>query len=99
LSVLLTDDAAMRELNRRYRGADEATDVLAFPQDGGGLLGDVVISVETAQRQAAERGHSLDREVGLLLAHGVLHLLGWEDGEPAERRRMLARGRQVVDSA
>jgi probable rRNA maturation factor len=98
LSVLLTDDNTIRDLNRRYRGVDAPTDVLAFEQEGGALLGDVVISVETAQRQATEQGHSLDREVGLLLAHGVLHLLGWDDCDARRRRRMLARGRQVVDS-
>jgi probable rRNA maturation factor len=112
LSVLLTEDGTIRDLNRRYRGVDAATDVLAFslgdpdegaaaeppPLPGAALLGDVVISVETAARQAARRGHSLDREVGLLLAHGVLHLLGWRDATPGQRRRISARGREVVDS-
>ena len=122
--MLLTDDTMIRDLNRRYRGVDAATDVLAFSQEGGAecaatraapascardapapqgrrspiLLGDVVISVETAERQAARRRHSLDRELGLLLAHGVLHLLGWDDAIPQQRRRMLRRAREVVDS-
>ena len=110
--MLLTEDDVIRDLNRRYRGVDAATDVLAFrlreteeaaaaeslPQEGDLLLGDVVISVGTAQRQAAEQGHSLDRELGLLLAHGVLHLLGWEDATTGQRRRMMERGREVVDS-
>lgn len=96
--MLLTDDSAIRDLNRRYRGVDAATDVLAFPQPGDALLGDVVISVETARRQAAQRRHSLDQELGILLAHGVLHLMGWDDATPQQRRRMLQRGNEVLDS-
>jgi probable rRNA maturation factor len=98
LSVLLTDDDTMRDLNRRYRGVDAATDVLAFPQPGEALLGDVAISVETAQRQAARRRHSLDRELEILLVHGILHLLGWDDTTAQQRRRMLKRGDEVLDS-
>ncbi|MEK7854173.1 MAG: rRNA maturation RNase YbeY, partial [candidate division NC10 bacterium] len=81
VGCLLVTDHRIRALNRRYRGEDHPTDVLAFPQgEGGGppghpgLLGDVVISVETAARQAARAGHSLEREVALLLIHGILHL-------------------------
>jgi probable rRNA maturation factor len=76
-------------LNRDY-----PTDVLAFPQHKGfpspqpQLLGDVVISVETAARQAKEHGHSLARELALLLIHGILHLFGYDDSTPAARRRM-----------
>jgi probable rRNA maturation factor len=98
LSVLLTDDSVIQDLNRRYRGVDRPTDVLAFPQEGDELLGDVVISMETAERQAADQGHSLQREVELLLAHGVLHLMGWDDTTRQQRRRMLQRGIEVVDS-
>jgi len=83
LSVLLTGDEGIRALNRDYRGQDQATDVLSFSQleeEGGdtGLLGDVVISVETALRQAGEHRLSLDEELALLLIHGTLHLLGYD---------------------
>lgn len=96
LSVLVTDDAAIRELNRQWRGKDEATDVLSFPQlEGeaadGDVLGDVVISLQTAARQAEELGHDLAQEVRILLVHGLCHLLGHDhhDAEDAERMRAL----------
>src|SRR5688572_12775303 len=83
LSVVFCDDAFIQALNREYRGYDRPTDVLSFPQEptpaGTELLGDVVISVETAQRQAREQGHALGHEVAWLLCHGVLHLLGYDD--------------------
>ncbi|HET7853089.1 MAG TPA: rRNA maturation RNase YbeY [Candidatus Methylomirabilis sp.] len=94
LSVLLVGDRAIRRLNRVYLNRDHPTDVLAFPQPKGfpspgpHLLGDVVISVETAARQAKAQGHSLDQELALLLIHGLLHLLGYDDSTPAARRRM-----------
>jgi probable rRNA maturation factor len=78
VSLVLCDDAFILELNQRYRGKDQATDVLSFPQDGldGPVLGDVVISTETARRQAARVGHSLDQELAVLLVHGLCHLRG-----------------------
>jgi probable rRNA maturation factor len=81
--VVFCNDTFIRELNREYRGQDGPTDVLSFAQEpvpgGPDLLGDVVISVETAERQAREQGHSLAREVEWLFCHGVLHLLGYDD--------------------
>ncbi len=89
VSVVLADDATVRALNRTYRGRDRTTDVLAFPQGGeGGLLGDVVISLPQAARQARRVGHSLAREVALLAIHGTLHLLGYEDETARGRKRM-----------
>ncbi|MCZ6479043.1 MAG: rRNA maturation RNase YbeY [candidate division NC10 bacterium] len=94
VSVLLVDDRAIRRLNKVYLNHDRPTDVLAFPQQQGlpspqpHLLGDVVISVETAARQAKEHGHSLPHELALLLIHGILHLVGYDDSTPATRRRM-----------
>lgn len=89
--MTLVADPEMRKLNARWRQTDRTTDVLAFAQEGPapGLLGDVVISIPTARRQARERGHSLRDELRILLIHGVLHLLGY-DHEPggAEARRM-----------
>ncbi|HJL19470.1 MAG TPA: rRNA maturation RNase YbeY [Sandaracinaceae bacterium LLY-WYZ-13_1] len=98
LSVLLCDDATIHALNRDFRGKDRPTDVLAFAMregEGGelhpGLLGDVVISVDTARRQATERGRPIVAEVTFLLAHGLLHLLGFDHRTRAEERRMSAR--------
>ena len=76
VSVLRGGDARMRRLNREYRAVDGPTDVLSFPADDPSFLGDVAVDVPYAARQARRRGHALDREVQLLLAHGVLHLLG-----------------------
>ena len=75
LSIVLTDDATIQTLNKQWRGKDKATDVLSFPQHAG-VLGDVVISMDTAARQALALRHSLEAEVQRLLVHGVLHLLG-----------------------
>lgn len=84
LSVSLVSDAAMRGVNSKWRGVDSATDVLAFPQDDPDkvVLGDVVVSVETANRQADELGLALRDEIRILLLHGLLHLLGYDhEGE------------------
>lgn len=89
-SIVLTGDERIRELNRVYREKDKPTDVLAFPQDDATLLGDVVVSVPTAARQAAAAGHALAAEVTMLLAHGLLHLRGWDHDTPAKDRRMRA---------
>jgi len=85
VSVLLTDDVEIQRLNKQYRQLDSPTDVLAFAMREGidsglnpHLLGDIVISVQTAQRQASDVGHSLDMELALLAVHGTLHLLGYD---------------------
>jgi len=87
LSILVTGDDEIRELNRQYRGLDRPTDVLAFPQlhsdnsignAGHDLLGDVVISRQRAEVQAREQGVQFDIEMRRLLAHGILHLLGYD---------------------
>ena len=103
LSVLLVSDAEMRKLNRDYRGRDRPTDVLAFAQREGpggapdGLLGDVVISVDTARRQAAERRLTPGTESERLLVHGLLHLLGYDhERSAAEARRMQRRERTLT---
>src|SRR5438874_12046164 len=80
LSLVFCDDPFIHVLNRDYRGKDAPTDVLSFAQDGqGGLLGDVVISVPTAQRQAEARDAALREEAEWLFLHGCLHLLGYDD--------------------
>ncbi len=103
LSILLVSDAEMRKLNRDYRGKDRPTDVLSFAQQEGpggapdGLLGDVVVSVDTAKRQAAARGATLPREAERLLVHGLLHLLGYDhERSAAEARRMQRRERALA---
>ena len=106
VSVTLVGDRAIRALNRTWRGLDRPTDVLAFSQregEGGGLhpevLGDVVISVATAARQARAAGHSLAAELELLVVHGVLHLAGHEhEGDTAGARRMRRRERAILGS-
>lgn len=92
LSILVTDDHEIRELNRRYRRLDRATDVLSFPMDGR-ILGDVVLSAETAARRAPRRP---EREMTFYLVHGVLHLCGYDHEKADERRRMRAREREMM---
>nr|WP_121011390.1 rRNA maturation RNase YbeY [Hydrogenivirga caldilitoris] len=91
LSILITTDEEIRELNKAYRGKDEPTDVLSFPigeKVGDRLiLGDVVISLDTANRQALEWGCGLDEEVERLLAHGIIHLLGYDHELGGEEER------------
>jgi probable rRNA maturation factor len=104
LSVLLTDDPGIHQLNRDHRQKDKPTDVLAFPMDESvpdpaGILGDVVISLDTADRQARSRRRPLIEEVRFLLAHGVLHLIGYDHAEPTEKREMVAKTRQLVRQA
>lgn len=103
LSIALVDDAGMRALNAAWRGRDRPTDVLAFPLEQGPhverrghLLGDVVIGVETAARQARARRRSLDDEVARLLVHGALHLVGHDHVRPDEARRMRAEERRLL---
>lgn len=90
LTVLLVGDGRIRTLNRRFLGLDRATDVLAFPAEGR-PLGDVVVSVDRARAQARAAGHSAGTEVAFLAAHGVLHLLGYDDTTPTGRAVMLRR--------
>lgn len=103
LSVLLCDDATIHDLNRRHRKKNKPTDVLAFAlregPDGhlaGDTLGDVVISLDTATRQARERGVRTESEVQMLLAHGLLHLLGWDHQTDAEDAAMRAETERLL---
>ena len=108
ISAVLTDDAGIKELNRKHRDKDEPTDVLSFPlleyrrplepvfsqedSDGSGglLLGDIVISLERVRLQAQEYGHSFQRELGFMVAHGMLHLLGFDHDTPVRENKMFA---------
>ncbi|HEY5094558.1 MAG TPA: rRNA maturation RNase YbeY [Candidatus Eremiobacteraceae bacterium] len=100
ITVVLTTDSAIRKLNREYRGKDQATDVLAFDigngLDAGEPFGDVVISVETARRQAREYDAPLQTEVVRLLVHGTLHLCGYDHHERREAARMHGLTRRLV---
>jgi probable rRNA maturation factor len=104
LSVLLCSDAVIRDLNARYRGIDRATDVLSFSQVEGTrvarmghrqLAGDLVISIETLRRNAAERGAGEESELARLVVHGILHLAGMDHG-PGRGRAMRDRERKLA---
>ena len=103
ISVLFCGDRRMRTLNRRFRGKDRATDVLAFPAGAGGdFLGDVVIAVPYAAREARRRGTPAAREVDRLLVHGFLHLCGYDhetDGGEMDALEAKLRQRLGLDRA
>lgn len=102
LTVVLTDDAQLQELNRDFLGIDAPTDVLSFPasetdpDSGAAYLGDVLISVPRAEAQARQAGHPLEAEIQLLVVHGVLHLLGHDHAETGERARMWAAQAEIL---
>jgi len=102
LTVVLTDDEQLQELTREFRDIDAPTDVLSFPasesdpQTGHRYLGDVLISVQRAEEQAAAGGHALEAELQLLTVHGVLHLLGHDHAEDREKLRMWAAQAQIL---
>ncbi|MBC8264517.1 MAG: rRNA maturation RNase YbeY [Anaerolineales bacterium] len=101
LSLIITDDETIRELNHRFRGVDAPTDVLAFgagtaehfvsAPESPPYLGDVVISYQRALAQAEEFGHTVTEELKLLLTHGILHLLGYDHQEETEAQKMKER--------
>ncbi len=103
VNVTICDDGQIRELNREYRGIDRATDVLSFPfldfdtPDVTVLLGDIVISRDTAYRQAREYGHSARREFCFLAVHSALHLLGYDHETDHQRDEMEARQRMILE--
>lgn len=106
LSVVLVDDRSMAELNDKYRDARGPTDVLSFPQGPPEfeeaeyrLLGDLVISTESAERQAEERGYSLKEEMDILITHGILHLLGYDhEASLSEEDKMKEREAEVLET-
>jgi probable rRNA maturation factor len=98
VSVIFTSDEKIREYNREYRNIDHETDVLSFPfgernLEGKINLGDIIISIDAAKRQAQELGHSIDEELKILIIHGLLHLLNYDhekdDGEMREKEQEL----------
>jgi probable rRNA maturation factor len=104
LSIVLTDDARLQQLNRDYLGIDAPTDVLSFPasetdpETGARYIGDILISMSRARSQAEAAGHPLESEVQLLVVHGVLHLLGHDHGKPQEKTRMWKAQAEVLES-
>ena len=103
LSVILTDDARLHELNLNYLGVDAPTDVLSFPasetdpETGARYIGDILISIPRAQAQAEAAGHSLEAEVQLLVVHGVLHLMGHDHAEAEEKARMWKAQAEILE--
>jgi probable rRNA maturation factor len=110
LGLVITSQEKVRELNRHYRDKDKPTDVLAFPMlaaeedpasfipppDGIRHLGEVIISYPQAALQAGERGYSTDKEIAILVIHGILHLLGYDDETPEPRKLMQAREQEIL---
>lgn len=115
INILITDDAAIRDINRQFRDIDSPTDVLSFPMaqietgkiadetgdfdidEGLLMLGDIVISMETAIRQSERYGHPLDRELAFLTAHGMFHLLGYDHMESREEEAMMTKQEKVLN--
>jgi probable rRNA maturation factor len=103
VEVLVVDDAEMRRLNQAWRGVRRRTDVLAFPletpQAAGRLVGQVVISADTAARQARRVGVAVSIELDLLVTHGILHLVGYDDRDPVEAELMHQREREILTAS
>ncbi len=104
LTIVVGDDSLLQQLNHEFLGIDAPTDVLSFPSDeidpetGSQYLGDIIISLERAQRQADAAGHPLASETRLLVVHGVLHLLGYDHAGLEEKKRMWLLQAQILDS-
>jgi len=104
LTIVLTDDSKVHELNRDYLGIDSPTDVLSFPasetdpETGARYIGDIVISLPYAARSAEKAGHPLESEVQLLVVHGVLHLLGHDHAKPGEKAKMWKAQAEILQT-
>ncbi len=103
VSVAIIGDAAMRRLNRTYRGFDKVTDVLSFVEAeasfrAAGLLGELVVDIDQIRRQAKLFGHGIRWELAFIVIHGTLHLLGYEDETERGRREMERLGNQIIET-
>lgn len=101
ISLSFVTDEEIRELNKDYRGVDNSTDVLSFPMDdefqlGIPLLGDIIISLDTAYRQAEEYQHSIKREIAYLVCHSIFHLFGYDHLEQDDKEEMRIREKEVM---
>lgn len=100
VNVVLVDDAMIHAYNKDFRNIDRPTDVLSFPdgseEDGVLMMGDIIISVEAIRRQAKDYGHSLKRELCFLVAHGYLHLLGYDHHTDAEEKEMFGLQKEIL---
>lgn len=97
ISLLITDDETIHQLNKEYRQKDRPTDVLSFPMEDDIMLGDIVISLDTAKNQAQEREIGLDRETAFLFIHGLLHLLGYDHETSVEdEKEMFALQEEIL---
>ncbi len=99
VELLLTDDKTIHALNKQYRGKDKPTDVLSFDFEDPAHLGQIVISLETAQVQADQIGQSLEDELQFLFTHGLLHLLGYDHEKPEEEKVMLEKTYELLERA
>ncbi len=101
VNVLIVDNEAIREINKEHRDIDRATDVLSFPMEDfeeDGILGDLVISSERAEEQRIDYGHSIEREISFLTAHGMLHLFGYDHMTEEEEKEMFAKQEQILEA-
>lgn len=104
LTIVLTDDSKIKELNRDYLEIDAPTDVLSFPasetdpETGAHYIGDIIISLPYAAKSAEKAGHPLESEVQLLVVHGVLHLLGYDHAEADEKARMWKAQSEILEA-
>jgi len=104
LTIVLTNDAQVQELNRDYLGIDSPTDVLSFPasetdpETGSTYIGDIIISMPYAARSAEKAGHAVEAEVQLLVVHGVLHLLGHDHAKPKEKAKMWKAQAEILET-
>ena len=103
ISLSFVEDEEIRQLNKDYRGIDKSTDVLSFPMEdefniGPPLLGDIIISVSTAYRQAEEFNHSLNREIAYLVCHSMFHLLGYDHMDDYEKDKMRNKEKKVMEN-
>ncbi|HLR14460.1 MAG TPA: rRNA maturation RNase YbeY [Bacillota bacterium] len=110
VSITIVSDDEIQEINREYRGVDRPTDVISFemqddlkdlPMDiqhqVGNMLGDIIVSIHRAREQATEYNHSVEREVGFLVVHGFLHLLGYTHDSEEEEQQMFAKQKEILD--
>jgi len=101
ISITFTNNEEIHKLNKEYRRVNSPTDVLSFPFNNElklpiHILGDIIISIEKAEEQAKEFGHSIDREIAFLIVHGILHLLGYDHKKPEQEEKMISKQKELL---